>query len=226
MIRSILLVMLSTLLISTTLADDPRATRRVPGDHPIIKENGKIFIQDRKGEKWDITSAVKKYGMDPKFFNFGLGRNVFKPILHPEHRSKPPHFSNPQVFGIEYLDKTVAYNRRTLTKDETLMDTYKGEPVFVAFCYLADLAGLYSRVVDGQTLTLVASGWTYHNGHHNTFVVYDKETNSLWFPFSDRDHFVAIGGKLEGKKLEEIGFLERTSWKNWKLDYPDSTYVE
>ncbi|MBW1841122.1 MAG: DUF3179 domain-containing protein [Deltaproteobacteria bacterium] len=39
-----------------------------------------------------------------------------------------------------------------------------------------DLAAVYSREIDGRKLTLAPSGWTYKN----TFVLYDKETGTLW----------------------------------------------
>jgi hypothetical protein len=42
-----------------------------------------------------------------------------------------------------------------------------------------DLAAVYSRQIDGRNLTLVPSGWTYDN----TFVLYDRETGSLWYPY-------------------------------------------
>jgi uncharacterized protein DUF3179 len=41
-----------------------------------------------------------------------------------------------------------------------------------------DLAAVYSRQIDGRNLTLAPTGWTYNN----TFVLYDKETGSLWYP--------------------------------------------
>ena len=37
---------------------------------------------------------------------------------------------------------------------------------------------MYSREIDGQILTLDPSGWTYHR----TFVLYDYETETLWYP--------------------------------------------
>jgi hypothetical protein len=35
---------------------------------------------------------------------------------------------------------------------------------------------VYSREIDGKTLTLSASGWTYDR----LFVLYDYETESIW----------------------------------------------
>ncbi len=39
---------------------------------------------------------------------------------------------------------------------------------------------MYSRQIDGKTLTLSPSGWTYGN----TFVLYDRETGTLWYPYA------------------------------------------
>ncbi|MBW1848704.1 MAG: DUF3179 domain-containing protein, partial [Deltaproteobacteria bacterium] len=41
-----------------------------------------------------------------------------------------------------------------------------------------NLAAVYSRHIDDRTLTIVPSGWTYKN----TFVLYDRETETLWYP--------------------------------------------
>ncbi|RLC06102.1 MAG: hypothetical protein DRH90_04315 [Deltaproteobacteria bacterium] len=43
---------------------------------------------------------------------------------------------------------------------------------------MVGLAAVYSREINGQTLTFAPSGWTYKK----TFVLYDKETGTLWYP--------------------------------------------
>jgi hypothetical protein len=40
---------------------------------------------------------------------------------------------------------------------------------------------VYSRRIDGKTLTLASSGWTYKG----TFVLYDKVAGTLWYPSRD-----------------------------------------
>ena len=45
----------------------------------VIQTNGKTFLRDRRGEKWDISQAVS-IGFNPYKFEFGLGRNAFKPL--------------------------------------------------------------------------------------------------------------------------------------------------
>jgi len=203
---------------------DPEQTAPAAGSHPVIEENNRTFIVDRAGERWNITTAVKEYGMDPKLFHFGLGREAFTPIQNPKVLSAPPS-GDPMIFGVVHKGEARAYDRASLTRHETAIDKLAGDRVLVAHCYLADLAGVYESTVDGKSLTLVASGWTYHNGHHDTFVLYDKETNSLWFPFAKDDFFVAIAGPLKGKKLKEIASMKRTTFSKWKKNHPKTGYI-
>lgn len=72
---------------------------------------------------------------------------------------------------------------------------------------------MYSREVDGKTLTFGHEGVLYKN----SFVMYDKESNSLWIHTTGQ----SIKGKMKGKELE---FIPSTvvSWKEWKERYPET----
>jgi hypothetical protein len=204
--------------------DNPPETFQTVGAHPVIQKKQRIYIVDSEGEYWDITSAVKEYRMDPRFFHYGLGKDSFRPIKNPEVQPGP-RWGDPWVFGVNYLGQARAYNRKSLTRHETVIDEIAGKRMLIAHCYLADLAGVYEARVDGKPLTLVASGWTYHNGHHDTFILYDVETNSLWFPFAQDDFFVAISGEMEGKKLQELAPMKKVKFSEWKKQHPDTDYV-
>jgi hypothetical protein len=78
---------------------------------------------------------------------------------------------------------------------------------------------VYSRTLDGRPLTLAPSGWTYRR----TFVLYDKETLSLWYPVRG-----GLRG-ISGKHLD--GFLPRirsmsTQWRWWIDDHPNSKVLK
>ncbi|MDX1762934.1 MAG: DUF3179 domain-containing (seleno)protein [bacterium] len=70
------------------------------------------------------------------------------------------------------------------------------------------MAAVYSREIDGQVLTLVPSGWTYRN----IFVLYDRETNTLWYP--SRNGLRGIQGKYFGRELEKLPSKD-TTWNKW-----------
>jgi Protein of unknown function (DUF3179) len=78
---------------------------------------------------------------------------------------------------------------------------------------------VYSREIDGRVLTLAPSGWTYQR----TFVLYDKETGSLWFP--DDDGLLGIQGEYFMKRLPKVLF-EDTVWRKWLRKNPESKILK
>ncbi len=78
---------------------------------------------------------------------------------------------------------------------------------------------MYSRELDGQSLTLVPSGWTYRN----TFVLYDRETETLWYP--TRKGLRGIQGPLFGRELKKLPFQD-TSWRKWRKKHPESKILK
>lgn len=74
---------------------------------------------------------------------------------------------------------------------------------------------MYSRNIAGSVLTLEPSGWTYDS----TFVLFDLETESLWFPKGD--HLLCIEGAYFKRKLTELPYRD-TTWKEWLRSHPES----
>ena len=61
---------------------------------------------------------------------------------------------------------------------------------------------MYSREIDNEILTLSASGWTYQN----TFVLFDYETESIWYHLSGKDGLTCISGNYADRVLEEFPY--------------------
>jgi Protein of unknown function (DUF3179) len=80
---------------------------------------------------------------------------------------------------------------------------------------------VYSRNTFGTTLTLAASGWTYEN----TFVLYDQETESLWYHLQGQDGLTCIAGEYADRGLSEFTSTQ-TRWANWLTDHPNSQYLK
>ena len=59
---------------------------------------------------------------------------------------------------------------------------------------------MYSREIDGQVLTLSSSGWTYRN----TFVLFDYETETMWYHLPGDTGLTGISGVYRDRKLEEL----------------------
>ncbi len=77
---------------------------------------------------------------------------------------------------------------------------------------------MYGREIDGRVLTIAPSGWTYED----VFVLYDKETGSLWYP--DWRGLKAIQGELFGERLRKLS-SDDTSWGEWVSDHPESAIL-
>ena len=80
---------------------------------------------------------------------------------------------------------------------------------------------MYSREIENERLTLSASGWTYDN----TFVLYDMETESLWYHLPGRDGLTCIGGYYADQHLEEFTSY-RIRWSEWIKQNPDSKFLK
>jgi hypothetical protein len=80
---------------------------------------------------------------------------------------------------------------------------------------------VYSREIDGQVLTLSASGWTYKS----TFVLYDYETESLWYHLSGESGLTCISGEFADRKLVEYNSVQ-TRWSDWVSTNPGSQILK
>ena len=76
----------------------------------VIKKGGKTYIQDQRGERWDVTQA-KTLGFKPEAFQYGIGKNAFTP-LDDSHLSDggSEKFQNPRVIGIADGEEARAYS--------------------------------------------------------------------------------------------------------------------
>jgi hypothetical protein len=82
-----------------------------------------------------------------------------------------------------------------------------------------DLAAVYSRELDGKPLTLAPSGWTYKR----TFVLYDKETGTLWYPY--RKGLMGIQGVHFKRWLPKIRSVD-TKLSEWVERHPDTKLMK
>ncbi len=84
-----------------------------------------------------------------------------------------------------------------------------------------NLAAVYSREIDGKVLTLSASGWTYRW----TFVLFDYETESLWYHLEGEDGLTSISGFYADRKLPELESTF-TRWDAWKRQNRDTQLLK
>ena len=83
---------------------------------------------------------------------------------------------------------------------------------------------MYSRNLDGQILTMAASGWTWHD----KFVLQDLETGSLWWTgvgLDGNDTMLCISGPLQNNRTVKLPSF-RGTWRTWLHVFPGSKYLK
>ena len=201
---------------------------------PIMSyKNGKFFEVDGKKmlyggkdstQHFDITN----YDLKDEQFHYGIGRERFPALLNPKFttiEAVGSLWSDDDRFILAYSgDDVKAYSVKDLTRHEVVNDVLNGEPIMAVYCVLADLGAIYDRQYGDKELTFALSGYTYYDDDVwdglDGFVLWDRETESLWWPLIDR----AVSGDLKGVELLE---KDKTTWKDttWKYikdNYPNA----
>src|SRR5262249_39656226 len=95
-----------------------------------------------------------------------------------------------------------------------LNDTLAGRPIAVTFCNTCQSPLVFSRNLDGHTLTLFLSGELFSEN----MIMKDSETGSEWVQLTGE----AIAGPKKGRSLDELP-ATWTDWKTWRQAHPDTT---
>jgi hypothetical protein len=80
---------------------------------------------------------------------------------------------------------------------------------------------VYSREIDGKVLTISASGWTYDR----LFVLYDYETESIWYQLPGTSELTCVAGHYEGRTLPEL-VSAFEPWKLWREAFPQTKILK
>lgn len=137
------------------------------------------------------------------------------PLDHPEHRTaaSATHMRDDDlVWGVVVSGRARAYPWWILKNYHVVNDVLGSVPLAVAFCEQCSAAAAYRRSLERRVLSLEVPG--VYNG---TIILRDRETRSLWAPFSGR----AIEGPLTGKKLVRFP-LSLTHWDEWVARHADT----
>lgn len=76
---------------------------------------------------------------------------------------------------------------------------------------------VYGREIDGEVTTFGTTGYTYRN----TFLVYDRKTESIWYPYKPSE-MNALTGQYAGNALPYLAEPARTSLGDWRKKHANS----
>ena len=99
----------------------------------VHKSGDKVYIVDQTGTRWDVTQA-KTLGFNPRNFQYGIGKNAFKPLDDSNFQNKSD-MSNPnkRVIGIRSGDESQAYSVDTLRYHEIANTHIKDTPIAAGY---------------------------------------------------------------------------------------------
>lgn len=213
-----------------------RNTNFAPCDS-YFREIGKVYEKENSTFLWAGEDSTSHFDISTWELNecnllYGLGREAFPALLEPNYTpisEIPSRYEEPeQCIVLHNPGYTKVYPFELMIGHEVVNEVVDGESIMIAYCVLANLGAVYSREYCGQTLTFGVTGYTYFEkeiwGGLDAFILWDRDTESLWWPLIDK----AISGPLHDTKLEKYneGNWEILRWREIKESYPDALVLK
>ena len=167
------------------------------------REGGGIFLYGGEDESTHFDITGWSLSAD-QLHDYGYHRETFKAMIEPKYRpASEVAGAYPGEESVIYLrteSGIKAYPYSLMTYHEVINEVVDGKPIMIAYCFLADLAAVYSREFCGQTFTFGVSGYTYYDPNiwegKDGFILWDRDTESLWWPLINRGVSGAMNGEL------------------------------
>jgi hypothetical protein len=192
----------------------------------IREADGRKYLWAGSGVKgqagWFDVSATD---LPLRQFVYAFGRDRIKTIDYPILQSPSDEIARriyPErpVLGVVVGGEARAYPLTVMEKVEVVNDTLAGVPLVVAYMPLIKKHAVFERTLDGKPMSFGSSGYCYKDA----FVLYDRATDSLWWPADDG--LTAITGPMVGKVLRAAPVnIERISWGKWQRRNPNTQVV-
>ncbi len=98
----------------------------------------RIYITDRRGERFDVTHAVEAYGMSRRGFEYGIGKHTIKPINSPNmivagQPAFPAAWDDSRIIGLQIEGEDRGYPIRLLRRHEIVNEVVGQTHAAVAY---------------------------------------------------------------------------------------------
>jgi hypothetical protein len=121
------------------------------------------------------------------------------------------------VLGVSVGDAAHTYPVHIMDYHQIVNDDVGGTPVLVTYDPLAGVPRAFDARVDGRRLEFGVSGLL----HNHNFLLYDRETESLWLQFTGE----ALAGPLAGKRLTPLP-IRQERLSTWLSRHPSTRVLE
>ena len=189
----------------------------------VFRYAGKVwlYISMEEGQNFDITG----WPLRPCQLNLGLGREYFPALLEPAFVPLSEHVedyhADEDIILIETNEGSRIYPLDLVNNHVVVNDVVDGTPVMISYTVLSDNPAVFRRVYCDTLFTFAVTGYSYWDydvlNATNDFLLYDRETESLWWPLTRR----GVSGMMKDIQMD---LYDETRWRitTWQT-YSTST---
>jgi len=99
----------------------------------VFREGGRVEIEDRNGDRWDVSQA-EKIGFAPRRFRHGIGKDAFTPLNDGDFTDdRPASSSNTRIIGVVFDGDAHAYSVNRLKRHEIANTTIADQPIAAGY---------------------------------------------------------------------------------------------
>ena len=197
------------------------------------RERGYIYEKGPNTYLWAGDDSITHFNITQWEFDecnlkFGFGREHIPALMNPQYISLNlvrDRYSDGQKSLVLYTnDSPKIFPYAEMIRYELVNELADGNPIMIAYCILADLGAIYTRVYCDVPFTFALSGYTYYEDDVwdglDAFVLWDRDTESLWWPLIDE----AVSGSMKGTALEKFdeNAWEIMTWEEILINFSEA----
>ncbi len=206
------------------------------GYNPVL-EQGKYYTKGDAqylygGSDSTTHFDVTGWTLNPCHLDNGLGREAFQALIQPNYTPlasvRDQYHASAEAVLLLTEGSPKVYPLSILRQHEVINEVVNDVPVMIVYCYIAELVSVYKRQYCGNTLTFAVSGFTYRDPNNfdglESFILWDRNTESLWWPIIDR----GVSGIFRGSTLLKYNIRQwgQTTIGEILEKHPDALVVD
>lgn len=200
-------------------------------------DNGKIFYNNDQMMLWGGDSAdwsfdITGWTLNSCYLNKGLGRENFPALLAPKYvhiTDEKGVYTESSRCIVMHSDSSIKiYPLELMRSHEVINEINNGVPVAVVYCVVADFPAVYNREFCGHVLSFAPTGYTYSEPNVDdglrAFVLWDRETESLWWPLID----LGVSGAMKDVEMNKLNnkLWSVETWGEIEKLYPNALVLK
>jgi hypothetical protein len=192
--------------------------------------DGKVWL--RAGEEEEDHFDISGWALRPCQLNLGYGREHYPALIEPTYVGVSEYLddydADARVIFLETGSVPKVYPLDLLNKHVLVNDRVEGVPVMISYSIFTDRPAVYLRSYCDTTFTFAVSGYTYWDydiqDATNEFLLWDRETESLWWPLINK----AVSGQMQGNwlLLYNESRWRTTTWEEVVDNHPGALVLE